>query len=71
VNFIQVLHGGRLGHELPYALIERTVDNQIGSNVFSPTFVVERRPFAKNSRRVEINLRLGTVHPLLPLRFLL
>ncbi len=35
MNFIQVTEGGRLGHELPDALIQRAIDEQIGSGVFA------------------------------------
>jgi hypothetical protein len=60
MNFIQRPRGGRPGHEFPDAITERTVDNQIGSSVFNPTFVVERRPFAKDSRRAKIDIRVVT-----------
>jgi hypothetical protein len=60
VNFIQMPHGGRLGHELPYALIERAVHKQIGASAFGATLVVARRPFAKNGRRIEINVSFGS-----------
>jgi hypothetical protein len=60
MNFIQRPRGGRPGHEFPDAITERTVDNQIRSSVVNPTFVVERRPFAKDSRRAEIDIRVVT-----------
>jgi hypothetical protein len=41
MNFVQVAQGGRLGHEHPYALIERAVDESIGSSAFGPAFAVE------------------------------
>ena len=61
MNFVQVAKGSGLGHEHPHALIERSFDEQIGSSAFGPTSVVERRPFAKSSRRIEINVSLGRV----------
>ena len=63
MNFIQVPRGRRLGHEVAYAVIKRTLDHPIRAGGFRPTFVVERRPFAKNGRRIEINVRFGIVQP--------
>lgn len=40
------------------AFIKRTVNEQIGTWTFRATFVFEPRPFAKNSGRVEINVRV-------------
>jgi len=62
MNLVKVPYGGRLGHELPNALVEGAVDEQIGTGNFSATFVVERRPFVKNSRRIEVNVRVATGH---------
>ena len=61
MNFIQVPRGGWLGHELAYAVIKRTLDYRIRAGGFRPTFVVERRPFAKNGRRIETNVRPAMV----------
>jgi hypothetical protein len=64
VNFIQVPHGGWFCHELSNAVVKRTINEQIRTLTFGATFVSERRPFAKNSRRVEINVRVDTSHHL-------
>jgi hypothetical protein len=62
MNLIEAPYRGRLGHELPNALVKGTVDEQIGAGDGSAAFVVERRPFAKNGRRIEINVSIGTSH---------
>jgi hypothetical protein len=62
MNLVEAPYGGWLGHELPNALVKGAVDEQIGAGDGSATFVVERRPFAKNSRRIEINVSIGTGH---------
>jgi hypothetical protein len=75
MNLVEAPYRGRLGHELPNALVKGTVDEQIGAGDGSATFIVEGRPFAKNSRRIEINVSIGTGHrarafpPILLLRY--
>ena len=60
--FVQVARWRRLCHELPYALIKGALDEEIRAVAFGTTFVAERRPFAKNSWRIEIDVRLVTAH---------
>ena len=43
------------------AFIKSTINNQVGTGTFRPTFVLKRRPFAKNSRRIEINAMVRVV----------
>jgi hypothetical protein len=31
MNFVEVTHGGRLGHEPPQALVEGAIDEEIGA----------------------------------------
>jgi hypothetical protein len=62
MNFVEAPYRGRLGHELPNALVKGAVDEQIGAGDGGAPFVVERRPFAKNGRRIEINVSIGTGH---------
>ena len=56
MNLIQVPHRVGLCHERSNAFIEGTINNQIGTGTFRPTFLLKRRPFAKNSRRIEIKV---------------
>ncbi|WLA79951.1 hypothetical protein [Bradyrhizobium elkanii] len=44
-----------LAHEIPNALVERSVDDHIGRAILSPG-VVERRPFVKVGRSLEVHL---------------
>ena len=62
MNLIKVSRGHWLGQELPNAVVERAINYQIGTLTFRATLVVERRPFAQSSRRVEINVKVGTGH---------
>src|SRR5882672_1435952 len=62
MNLVEAPYRGRLGHELPNALVKGAVDEQIGAGDGGATFVVERRPFVKNSRRIEVNVNVGTGH---------
>jgi hypothetical protein len=39
--FVQVAHGRRLGHELPYAIIKGAVDERIGTAVLGMTLVAK------------------------------
>jgi hypothetical protein len=41
MNLVEVPYGGRLGHELPNALVKGAVDEQIGAGDCGATFVVE------------------------------
>ena len=60
--FVQVAHWRRLCHEFLYALVKSSVDEEIRAVVFGATLVAERRPFAKNGWRIEIDLRLFAAH---------
>jgi hypothetical protein len=62
VYFVQVAHWRRLCHEFLYALVKGAVDEEIRAVVFGATLVAERRPFAKNGWRIEIDLRLFAAH---------
>jgi hypothetical protein len=62
MNFIQVPDRDGLCHKRSNAFIERAINNQIGTLTFRPTLVLERRPFAKNGRRIEINMMARTGH---------
>jgi hypothetical protein len=66
MNLVEAPYRGRLGHELPNAFVKGAVDEQIGAGDGSATFVVEGRPFAKNSRRIEVDVSVGTGHPACP-----
>ncbi|MGY4223025.1 hypothetical protein ACVMIH_000386 [Bradyrhizobium sp. USDA 4503] len=44
-----------LAHEIPNALVERSIDDHIGRAILSPR-VVERRPFVKVGRSLEVHL---------------
>jgi hypothetical protein len=41
MNFIQMTHRGRLGHESPYALIEGALNEKIGKLAVSSAFAAE------------------------------
>jgi hypothetical protein len=41
MNLVKVACSGRLGHELPNALVKGAVDEQIRAGNFRATFVVE------------------------------
>jgi hypothetical protein len=62
MNFIQVPDRDGLCHKRSNAFIERAINNQIGPLTFCPTLVLKRRPFAKNGRRIEINMMARTGH---------
>jgi hypothetical protein len=54
--------GVGLGHELPDAFIKGAVDEGIGTAALGTTLVAEGSPFAKNSRRIEIDVSLCAAH---------
>jgi hypothetical protein len=62
MNLVEVPHGGWFSHEFSNAFIERTLKEQIGTCSSRATFVLERRPLAKNGRRIEINVRASIGH---------
>ncbi len=62
MNLIQVPYRDGLCHERSNAFIEGAINNQIGTLASRPTLVLERRPFAKNGRRIEINMMARTGH---------
>jgi hypothetical protein len=41
MDFVQVAHGSRLGHVLPYAIIERAINKEIGAGALGATLLVE------------------------------
>jgi cold shock protein len=55
-----VSHASRLSHELPNALIQRAFEQQIGAGRIGAPLIVEGRPLPKASRRIEIDVRVGT-----------
>ncbi len=61
VNLVQMPQRGGLCHEGSNAFIKGTINNQVGTGTFRPTLVLKRRPFAKNSRRIEINMKVRVV----------
>lgn len=62
MNLIQVLRRDRLCHEQSNAFIEGAINDQISTVTFRSTLILKRRPFAKNSRRIEINMTVRTGH---------
>ena len=56
MNLIQVPHRDGFSHERSNAFIESAINNQISTVTFRSTLILKRRPFAKNSRRIEINM---------------
>ena len=62
MNLIQMPHRDGLCHERSNAFIEGTINNQISTVTFRSTLVLKRRPFAKYSRRIEINMMAHTGH---------
>src|ERR1700681_3601508 len=60
--FVQVAHGRWLPYELPYALFWLADKKKIGPGTLGMTVAVERWPFAKNGRRIKINVSLVTIH---------
>jgi hypothetical protein len=64
VDFIQMMLGCRLGHELPYAFVKSAISYQIRSGAKSGanSFIVERRPFPENCRSRKIDLSVVIIH---------
>ena len=55
MKLIEVSRRSRFGHEFPKALIKRRIHQEIGGGA-GTALVVDRRPFAEDSRRIEINV---------------
>jgi len=47
MDFVQMTHRGRLGHESPYALIERALNEKIGKRA-----LVRRSPQSEDDLRI-------------------
>jgi hypothetical protein len=54
MNLVEVPYGGRLGHELPNALVKGAVDEQIAAGDCSATLATER---LQSNQRVSVSLR--------------
>jgi len=61
MNLVQVPRGGRLGHELPEALIQRALAQQIRAGALGASLVVQRRPLPEDSRRIKIDVTVGPI----------
>jgi hypothetical protein len=59
MDFVKMPRGGRLGHEVPEASIQRAVVHQIRAGSLGEPLVVEWRPLAEDSRRIEIDVTVG------------
>jgi len=55
-------NGGRLGHELPYALIKRALGHQVGTWAIGQASVVQGGPFAKDGGNIESYLSFSASH---------
>lgn len=61
MNLVQVPRGSRLGHELPEALTQRAVDQQIRAGRVGAPLVAEGRPFPEDRRRIEIDVTVAFI----------
>jgi hypothetical protein len=64
MNFVQVVLAHRLCHELPHALIQGPLRDEVGACAkgSTDTLVLYRRPFPERSRSVKIYLNVVTCH---------
>src|SRR4051794_28540567 len=59
MNLIKVSIACRPCHELPDALIQSAFEQQIRTGALDAPLIVERRPFPKDSWRIEIDVMVG------------
>ncbi|WP_156042022.1 hypothetical protein [Bradyrhizobium sp. URHD0069] len=64
MDLIQVVLKCRLGHELPYALVQSASSNKVGSGAprFFDALSIEGGPFPENRGSIEIYLNVGVIH---------
>jgi hypothetical protein len=58
VDLVQMTQGWGFGHELPYALVESAIRNEVGTRV-ADALVFEGRPFPEDSRSIKVHLNIS------------
>ena len=56
MNFVQVMLRCGLCHEMPDAIVQSSLNDEIRAEGIGGAFILDRRPFSKSSRGIKIDL---------------
>jgi len=59
MNFILMTRRFRLGHEFPYARLQRSFSHHVWTGAVIATRIIQRGPFTKDGWNVKFNVRFG------------